>query len=255
MAWLPERWPRWQRWLVRIAILLLVLILLVVAVLLWIEWRPPDLQETPVHRAGAASTNRPRSITVLSWNIGYAGLGREADFFADGGKQVRPPSQKGVRRNLAGVKAYLKAHPTDVVLLQEVDSLASRTFSMNQVAEIAQVVPGYAWSRALNFKVRWIPVPVFEPLGRVESGLLSLTRYRQTRARRHQIPGQYAWPVRVFHLKRCLHEVRFKASDGRDWVLLHLHLSAFDKGGGLRQTPILTAARPTDTQADGQLLA
>ncbi|MBE0649927.1 MAG: hypothetical protein IH595_03700, partial [Bacteroidales bacterium] len=29
-------------------------------------------------------------ISILSWNIGYAGMGAETDFFYDGGKMVRP---------------------------------------------------------------------------------------------------------------------------------------------------------------------
>ena len=29
------------------------------------------------------------TFTVFSWNIGYAGLGRNMDFFYDGGKMVR----------------------------------------------------------------------------------------------------------------------------------------------------------------------
>ena len=30
-------------------------------------------------------------LSVLSWNIGYCGLGKEMDFFYDGGKQATPP--------------------------------------------------------------------------------------------------------------------------------------------------------------------
>jgi endonuclease/exonuclease/phosphatase family metal-dependent hydrolase len=121
------------------------------------------------------------------------------------------------------------------MLLQEVDLDASRTFGIDQVSAIAKVLPEHFHARAINFKVPWIPYPLLTPIGRVNSGLHSLSRFKLSKAVRHQLPGDYPWPVRVFHLKRCLHELRFPASDAKDWVVLHLHLSAFDAGGHLRK--------------------
>jgi endonuclease/exonuclease/phosphatase family metal-dependent hydrolase len=48
---------------------------------------------------------------------------------------------------------------------------------------------------------------------------------------RAQLPGSYAWPERVFQLKRCAVFARVPSPvAGRDWVLINLHLSAFDDG-------------------------
>ena len=33
-------------------------------------------------------------ITLLSWNIGYSSLGKNADFFLDGGKKIRSPKHE-----------------------------------------------------------------------------------------------------------------------------------------------------------------
>jgi endonuclease/exonuclease/phosphatase family metal-dependent hydrolase len=226
---------RWKRILVVVSTLLGLLLVIVLGVLLIFEWRPEALMETPVTGRIAEPGQTPDSLSLLSWNIGYAGLGREADFFMDGGEQVRPPDEVKVHRNLSAVVGYLENNPADVVLLQEVDSDASRTFGIDQVKKLAEILPGHLHSRAINFKVPWIPYPLLRPIGRVESGLVSFSRYPVSRAVRHQLPGSYSWPVRVFHLKRCLHELRVPAPDGKDWVILHLHLSAFDSGGELRR--------------------
>jgi endonuclease/exonuclease/phosphatase family metal-dependent hydrolase len=191
--------------------------------------------ETPVLGRGTQPEQPPDTLSLLSWNIGYAGLGMQADFFMDGGQQVRPPDEALVRKNLAAVVDYIQEHPADVVLLQEVDSDASRTFGMDQVAALTEALPVHFHARAINFKVPWIPYPLLRPIGRIESGLVSFSRCLLSRARRHQLPGSYSWPVRVFHLKRCLHEVRLPAPDGKDWVILHLHLSAYDQAGALRK--------------------
>lgn len=40
------------------------------------------------------------AYTVMSFNIGYAGLGEESDFFIDGGAQTRPSSAQIVQKTL-----------------------------------------------------------------------------------------------------------------------------------------------------------
>jgi len=203
-----------------------------------IEWRPDKLISTPVtggSELAAGADEKPASLSLLTWNIGYAGLGAEADFFMDGGEQVRPASRELVFRNLDAARRYLASNPADVILLQEVDRDASRSYGIDQVSGIAAALPGHFCSRAPNFKVPWIPYPLLEPIGKVDSGLLSMSRFMPGKAIRHQLPGNYSWPVRVFHLKRCLHEIRFPAPDGKDWVVINLHLSVFDKGGRLRK--------------------
>lgn len=225
------------RWLARLGLAVVALIIILVGILLVIEWRPDPLEATPVH-AGSKTPAKPPAadaeLSLVSWNLGYAGLDQRADFFMDGGKQVRPSDRPRVEANLRAMALWLAAHPADVVLLQEVDFDSTRTYGMDQSRVIGAALPAHHLARALNFKVVYIPYPLSQPLGRMNSGLLSLTRSRPSLAMRHQLPGDYAWPVRIFHLKRCMHELRLPAPDGKDWVILHLHLSAFDKGGQLR---------------------
>ncbi|NMB74658.1 MAG: hypothetical protein GYA21_05955 [Myxococcales bacterium] len=218
-----------------ISLSLLALLLGGVLLLLAIEWRPAQVENTPLF-GQARKRERPSSLRLLTWNIGYAGLDADADFFMDGGRMVRAPSPERVRQNLAGIREVLRQHEdADLLLLQEVDRDSSRTFGIDEAQEIVADLPGYAWSFAPNYRSRWVPWPLLDPIGRVESGLVSLSRHRPHTARRLQLPGAFPWPVRVFHLKRCLHELRFPGSDGRDWVVINLHLSTFDRDGRLRR--------------------
>lgn len=66
-------------------------------------------------------------LNILTWNIGYAGLGREMDFFYEGGKMVRP-SFELCDRYLKYILNDLKgADTSDFIFLQEVDVKAKRT--------------------------------------------------------------------------------------------------------------------------------
>ena len=227
---------RWcNRLLVALAVLTGLLLLGVIA--LWrLEWKPPPHQLTArrgqARRSGAPPPSR---LDILSWNIGYAALDREADFFMDGGRGVRARNPEQVQRNLAAVAELLRRQQADIIMLQEIDRDSSRTFALDQVERLATELPGYQWSYAPNFRVAWIPVPLWRPLGRVESGLLTMSQFPLASALRHQLPGHYSWPVRVFHLKRCLQEIHLPGPDGHDWVIINLHLSAFDQGGRLRR--------------------
>ena len=52
---------------------------------------PPERENARVNAAetelAAAEATR---LSLVSWNIGYAGMGAEADFVMDGGSQMRP---------------------------------------------------------------------------------------------------------------------------------------------------------------------
>ncbi len=231
----PPATRRLARWALRAGAALGALAGLLAVVLLLLEWRPPAEEATPVLGGGSVPLPPAAELRLLTWNLGYAGLDREADFFMDGGRQSRAASRARVEENLAGLTAFLRARPADALLLQEVDSPSSRSFEVDQVDALAAALPHHHLARALNYRVAWVPAPLWRPMGRVESGLVSLTRQRPLLARRRQLPGDFGWPVRVFQLKRCVHEVRLAGSDGRPWTLLHIHLATFDRGGALRR--------------------
>ena len=93
------------------------------------------------------------------------------------------------------------------------------------------IIPGLP----TNFKVRFVPSPIHDPIGRVDSGILTLSRWNSPIAYRYQLPGDFPWPTRIFHLKRCLSVLRIKSAvDNKNWVLINLHLSAYDADGKLR---------------------
>lgn len=177
----------------------------------------------------------PQELTITSWNIGYGGLGFESDFVLDGGKMGKPESRDQVEKNLKGIAETLDSFNSDILLLQEVDTKSNRSFGINQVERITALRPGYhAWF-ARNYKALFIPYPLNSPLGRVNSGILTLSRFSAESSQRLQLPGNYSWPVKLFYPVRCAQVTRFPAESGeRDWYIINVHLSAYDKGGNLR---------------------
>ncbi len=82
------------------------------------EFRPSAVETTVFDTA--APDPLPDTITLLSWNIGYAGLGDDMDFFYDGGRKVRGERRR-TEKNLMEIIAALQSAGADIILLQEVD--------------------------------------------------------------------------------------------------------------------------------------
>ena len=168
---------------------------------------------------------------MLSWNVGYAGLGKAEDFFMDGGTRSKPDSRDTVLRYLGGISASIEEIDPDLVLLQEVDSNSGRTYSIDERGYLGGGMS--CESYALNYSCPFVPVPV-PPIGKVNSGLYTMTDDLQiARAERHSLPCPFSWPLRIANLKRCL-LVNYLPIEGSDkqLVLVDLHLEAYDDGEG-----------------------
>lgn len=166
----------------------------------------------------------------LIWNIGYCGLDESMDFFYDGGKQVRP-SKQNVVRNLDAVRDFLAKNDTvEFILLQEVDRDSRRSFGINLFDSIDQKMDDYHSAFGINYKVPFVPLPPANPMGRVYSGLQSLSKYVPAEVVRHTFPGNYNWPMGVFMLDRCFMVSRFNLSGGHELVVVNTHNSAYDDG-------------------------
>ncbi len=197
------------------------------------DYKPPE--QIIVYRSDHPDTLAvPDTLSAMTWNIGYCGLGKEMDFFYDGGKQVRA-SRENTMKYLNGVKRFLIANDTlDFILLEEVDFHSKRTYFMNELDTFKKYLPAYKAFSALNYNVGFVPVPVTEPMGKVKSGLVLFSRYEPVLVERRDFPGQYAWPTRLFMLDRCFMVAHYLLRDGKELQVITTHNSAFD-GGELKK--------------------
>jgi len=195
------------------------------------EFKPGDRMPVQILHQQSLPVDVHSELTITTFNIGYAALERDADFFMDGGTMSRGFSQGHVERNLARVVDLLQALESDFYLLQEVDEKSTRSFGINQRERLTKALPDYTSSYAVNYQVGWVPIPLTAPMGRVRSGLQTLSRYTVREATRFALPSHASWPLRLGHLKRCLLETRIPVSNFKELVVAHVHLEAYDAGG------------------------
>ena len=172
-----------------------------------------------------------KKFNLMIWNIGYAGLSRDMDFFYDGGRQVRT-DKKNVENNIVAIEKFIaQQKDIDFFLLQEVDKKSKRSHYNNEYSKIANIFPQFHSSFGKNYDVFFVPLPPSNPLGRVLSGLQTLSRFEPKSIVRHSFPGNYAWPQGLFMLDRCFLASRYQLDGAKkELVVVNTHNSAYDDG-------------------------
>ncbi len=223
---------RWLKILLGIIIAIILAVVIFFGVLTVTEYKPAAEEKQKVTGANSAPIKEGDSFDIMTWNVGYGGLGETADFFMDGGKGVQSSTEDMVNDNLAAFSSTIATVQPDVVFLQEVDVNSKRTYHINELESLAEALPEYNYSNALNYSCLYVPYPL-PTIGQVNSGVATLSKYAVTDATRVQLPIPFKYPVRLANLKRCLlvNRIPLKGS-GKELVLINLHLEAYDSGEG-----------------------
>lgn len=227
------------------------------AVLQITEFRPENIEISEIRANSPTLIQTNESIKLITWNLGYCALGETADFFMDGGKSVMSQSKEEVEGNIAAVSNYVENENPDIVLFQEIDFNSKRSYGINELDEIQKSLHSYSDSTALNYSCIYVPFPFPSAIGKVNSGLVILNRFKVTESIRQALPIPFAWPVRLANLKRGLLVERLPIEDSdKEFVLINLHLEAYDSGEGkIEQTKVLSSLLESEYKKGNYVIA
>lgn len=223
------------------AVLLILIVIILAAGCLFgyltvTEFKPDAVQPVAVSGNDGGSVKPGAELNVLTWNIGYCGLGKESDFFMDGGSNTCSADKATSMRYLDAIHAFVESENADITMLQEVDKDSTRSYHIDQTETLAR--GSYAY--ALNYSCDFVPFP-WPPIGKVESGVFTSALYSIEYADRIALPCPFTWPVSTANLKRCLLASYIPVEGGdRYLVIVNGHLEAYDSGEGkIAQTKML----------------
>ncbi|MBR7082019.1 MAG: endonuclease [Oscillospiraceae bacterium] len=235
-------WGRLLKAILSIVLTVVILAASLVGVLTATEFRPDAVESVGISGNASAAAENGATISVLTWNIGYGALGDNADFFMDGGKSVNTADRERIERNLNGMIERVEEIDPDIIFMQETDRNSARSKFVDEAARFCGELSGYESAFANNFKTVFVPYPL-PPIGKVDGGILTLSKYDMSSAERVSLPCPFSWPVSTVNLKRCLLVSRVLVSGtDKELVLVNLHLEAYDDGDGkIEQTKQLRA--------------
>ena len=242
-----------------ILIVLLAIVLLLAGMIGFLsvtEYKPAETETLTVDGEGTKELKENTEISLLTFNIGYGALGDNADFFMDGGTSVMTADKDRVNKNLAGILNEVKGIDPDIVLFQEIDKNSTRSHYIDEYGKFKSELTDYNFSFANNFKVAFLPYPI-PPIGKVDSGIATASKFEVKKAKRVQLPIPFSWPVRMANLKRCVLVSRFPIKNSeQELVIFNLHLEAYDDGQGkIAQTKMLADLLNAEAEKNNFVIA
>jgi endonuclease/exonuclease/phosphatase family metal-dependent hydrolase len=220
-----------KRILKYILILIIVVVLGFVGLIVYAivtDYKPKE--EELISKATPSILSDSLSITMLTWNIGYAGLDKDMDFFFDGGTKVITPEDKCME-NIKGIGNFLRRNDSiDFIFLQEVDRGSKRSYYLDEYDTILKKLNDHSPSFAKNYDVFFVPKPMSNPMGKVLSGIAIFSKFTPASSVRFAFPGDFGFPTQLFWLDRCFLVNRYPLANGKELVLVNTHNEAFDEG-------------------------
>jgi endonuclease/exonuclease/phosphatase family metal-dependent hydrolase len=196
------------------------------------NYTPPDIEEVYKTNKKVPQLDTSFEYSVLIWNIGYCGLGEDMDFFYDGGTRMRT-SEEITKMNLNKIGNFLLRSDADFVLLQEVDVNSKRSYHINEKDTLQNNLFEHKGFYTQNYNVKFVPMPFTNPMGKVNSGLFTLSKYEPTQVDRYAYKSEFSWPKNVFMLDRCFMVNRYPVNNGKELLIINTHNSAYDLKGDL----------------------
>lgn len=233
---------------IALASLIALFVLIVLGYVLYVVCsynRIEDMQPLSVENNPAQTVQIGQDYSVMTYNIGFGAYNHDFSFFMDSGtmldgtpvtgKDGKAKSKQIVFDNTAGAADVAASKACDFYLFQEVDTDSTRSYHVNQYDALTQKLgEQYGASFAVNFHSAYLLYPFNDPHGQSNAGLATYSKYHIDDAVRRQYPLSNGVD-KFFDLDRCFSVYRMKVANGKDFVLINSHMSAYDKGGTIRQ--------------------
>ena len=232
-----------------VAIILAVILLILGSYVLYIclqYSRIKDNTEISINNNKSTLVSLDTDYSIATYNIGFGAYTHDFSFFMDSGETLDGEKFTGkdsvakdketVIANTTGAVDTIKNKSVDFAFFQEVDIKATRSHKYNQQEHIEKEFTEHSSSMSVNFHSAFLFYPIFEPHGKTDAGILTLSKYKISSAVRRSLPIDESFPTKFFDLDRCIQVTRLPIENiDKELVLINVHMSAYDEGGIIRK--------------------
>ena len=219
-----------------IGIVLLVLVLIAGAYVAYVfadYHRIEDNQTLAVTSGQTQQAQTGKSYALVCWNIGFGAYEDDYSFFMDGGTESWAWSEERLWKNLDEIAVVIESLQPDLLLLQEVDFDATRTYHVDEM-EFLRTYNGIDADTdsvfAVNYDSPFLFYPFIRPHGASRAGLLTRSALTIESGLRRSLPIETG-VTKLVDLDRCYSVARLPVENGKTLCLYNLHLSAYTSDG------------------------
>lgn len=174
---------------------------------------------------------------AMTYNIGFGAYTPGFSFFMDGGESSWAESKESVLATVSGAAGLALSRDPDFVLFQEVDTDSTRSYHVNQYELVSGILNDYYSVFAQNYDSSFLAYPFREPHGFCRAGLVLYSRYPVTSSLRRSFPIATSLSKFV-DLDRCYSVSRIPVDNGKELVIINLHMSAYGNSDEIREGQI-----------------
>lgn len=197
--------------------------------------RIEDNKSLAVSGAGNAETLKSgKEYTVATRNLGFGAYTADFTFFMDGGKESWARSAESVKNCIENATKETVACDPDFILFQEVDTNSTRSYHIDERQMITSALSEYSGVFAENYHSAFLMYPLTQPHGSSNSGMLTLSKYKVSSALRRSLPISESFS-KFLDLDRCYSVSRIPVENGKELVLINVHLSAYGGSDEIRK--------------------
>ena len=216
------------RIILNILIAIIIIVVGYVAYVFLSYYRLDDNLALDVEKAQAAKghVSTYQRLELTSWNIGFAAYLQDYTFFMDGGEESRARSEEAVLDSMDYITKRMQKEASDFYNIQEVDFDATRSYKVDERELIRDAFKNCSYVFAQNYDSPYLFYPFNSPHGANKAGLVTLSRTNMTDSLRRSLPIQTDF-AKVLDLDRCYSVSIMPTDNGKEFVLINLHLSAY----------------------------
>jgi len=188
-----------------------------------------------------------QTYKALSYNIGFGAYSQDFTFFLDEGYDINgnktcghsswAKSKEEVLKNVNGAINVVAKEKPNFVFFQEVDTDSTRSYRVNQDKMIQDTFTDYDHIHCSNFHTSFLPYPLYQMHGIVNSGLTTISNLKLNDAKRVEYTVSTEFN-KYFDLDRCFCTSYVEVENGKKLYIVNSHMSAYDEGGKIRSKQV-----------------
>lgn len=180
------------RFLTTIVLLIVIAAVGLFAFFYYSQYEPEAVEQVHIRNPQQQILIPDTLYTITTLNIGY-GASDSSKHILDDIQSIpivlNDISTQEVSSNIDSLSKQLKALQSDFYVLQEVDQNAKRSHFINENEKLYLPFIDYSAAFTYNYNSPYIPLPIAQPLGQLESGLLTFSRFASEAQSRIALPS------------------------------------------------------------------